>query len=275
MVVRKPIDEPVLHTCEPPFRKSEETGTSSLKAVYRAADIIRCLQRAPMTLSEIAGELDVHKSTAHRLLQALKDADLVVRSNLDRRFYLGSLISELVSDPEVTHQYLVSCALNPMKQLARFTGESIGLNILIGLSNILLFEIPSTHNLHIVAKKKVVNNLYAGSGSKVLLAQLEPKELMIAVSNLDYKPLTERTITSKEELLAQVNRIKAQGYAMCYGERIAGAMNIAVPVRNYFVPSAIGILGLESRMKPRTAEYLKALQEAGSRIEDNISSTLF
>jgi len=271
MPVRKLPTEDVLHTRKPGRKKATETETTSLKAVYRTAEVLRCLQRTPMTLSEVANELKVHKSTAHRLLQVLEDASMVIRNRLDRRFYLGSLIAELVADPDVTHQYLVSCAVHPMKRLAELTGESIGLNILIGIHSVLLYEIPSSYDLRIAAIRKVNNELHAGAHAKILLSQLNPRDLNIVVNNLNYTPFTERSTTTKEELLAQVERIRDQGYAMSYGERIREAMDIGVPISNYFVPASLGILGPESRIKPRTEEYLKAILEARTDIERNIS----
>ncbi len=274
MIPRDTPREEVLHFKRVKRQNTNEDKQSSFKAVARTAEIFRCLQRRVMTVTEIADALGIHKSTSHRLLQAMEQAGLVIRNKLNRRYYIGPLIGELVSDPDVTHEYLVACALNPMKHLSEMTGESIGLNIMIGLSCVLLYEIPSIHDLQIVAKKKVINNLHAGSGGKTLLAQLNPKELNIAISNLDFKPMTERTVTGKEELLAQIDRIREQGYAISYGERIPEAMDICIPIRNYFVPTFLGILGPENRMKPKTEEFLRSLQEAVTQIENNISETL-
>jgi IclR family KDG regulon transcriptional repressor len=274
MISRDTPREEVLHFKRIKSKRTGEDEKSSFKAVTRTAEILQCLQRHVMTVTELADALGIHKSTSHRLLQAMEKSGLVIRNKLNRRYYIGPLISELASDPDVTHEYFVSCALNPMKRLAELTGESIGLSVLIGLSWVLLYEIPSIYDLQIVAKKKIVNNLHAGSGGKILLAQLGPRELNIAVSNLDFKPMTERTITSKEELLAQIDRIREQGYAMSYGERISEAMDICVPIKNYFVPAFLGILGPENRMKPKTEEFLNFIRDAGAHIEKNIAEAL-
>lgn len=266
--------EEVLHSKRLKRHNDADAKQSPFKAVSRTADILRCLQRRVMTVTEIAEALGIHKSTSHRLLETMEKAGLITRNKLNRRYYIGPLIGELVSNPEVTHEYLVACAINPMRSLSEATGESIGLNIMVGLSCVLLHEIPSTHDLQIVAKKKVHYNLHAGSGGKILLSQLKPKELNIAVSNLDFKPITERTVIDKEELLAQIDRIRNQGYAISYGERISEAMDICVPIRNYLVPTFLGILGPENRMKPKTEPYLKLLREARDQIENNLSKAL-
>jgi len=273
-MIRKLPTEEVLHAkrVKPVKKKSKENIT--LKSVFRTAEILRSLQHGVMTLSEITSALKVHRSTALRLLRALEEAGLVIRNRADRNYYIGPLITELVSDPDVTHQYLISCALNPMKRLAEYTRESIGLNILIGMSSILLHEIPSSYELQIVAKKKVINDLHAGASSKVLLAQLNPKDLNIVVNNLSFKPLTEHTITNKEELLVQLKRIREQQYAVGYGERIPEVVSIAVPIENYIIPVSLAILGPENRVKPRIEEYLKVLQEARAEIKKNISESL-
>ncbi len=274
MIPRDIPREEILHIKRKSGKEACEDKQSSLKAVSRTAQILKCLQDGINTVTEIAAELGVHKSTSHRLLQALEEADLVVRNKLNRRYYIGSLISELASDPDVTHEYLVSCALNPMKRLAEITGESVGLNMLMGLHNVLLYEIPSRHELRLVAKRKISGDLHAGANARMLLAQLNARELGITLNNLDYRTLTERTITNKEELQAKINRIREQGWEISYGERIPEAMDIGVPIRNYFVPISLGILGPENRIKPRTQEFLAAAIEAGAQIEANISAAL-
>jgi IclR family transcriptional regulator, KDG regulon repressor len=273
MIPRDTPGEEIIHIKKKPA--DLDTGkTSSFKAIARTAQILRSLQKGEKSVTDIALELGVHKSTSLRLLQALEKADIVIRNKINRRYYIGTLIAELAADPDVTHEYLVSCAQKPMEDLSRLTGESIGLNILIGLTMVLLHEIPSIFPLQVIAKKKVVTLLHAGSSNKVLLAQLKPKDLAIALNNLSYEPITERTVTNKEELRVQIDRIREDGYSITYGERVSEAMDIAMPISNYFIPCSVGILGLESRMKPRTAEFLKAIQETRIQIEKKISETL-
>ncbi len=248
-----------------------DSQPNGLKAVFRASQILRKLRHGPMTVTEVAAELDVHKSTAHRLLGTLESAGFLMRNIFDRRYYVGPLVSELAADPIVTHQYLLSCAVLAMQHVAEVTRESVALNMLVGVYGITLHEIPSSYDLQIVGKKRVNTDLYSGAGYKALLAQLGPKELSIIVNNQSYKPRTERTIVRPEELLVQLDRVREQGYAMSYGERIPEAMNISVMVRNYMVPLALAVLGPESRMKPRTEEFLGELLAARDIVEKNIA----
>ncbi len=254
--------------------ENNDVGQTSLKAVHRTSEILRCLRKGAMTVTEIAEKIGITVSSAYRLLQTLEESGLLFRNKLNRRYYIGPSIIELLSEPNVTHQYLVSCASIPMEQLADFTGESVGLNVLVGVHGILLYEIPSKHELQIVGKQKVTSDLHAGPNYKVLLSQLNPKDLNIVVKQLSFKPLTEHTTTRKEELLVQLGGIREKEYAIGYGERIPQIMSISVPVKNYFVPVSLGILGPENRIKHKTAEFLKEIQEVRKIIESRISEAL-
>ena len=152
------------------------------------------------------------------------------------------------SNPYVTHEHLVSCASNEMRSLSGFTGESVGLNVLIGLQNVLLHEIPSTYDLQIVAKKKIANQIHAGANLKVLLSQLSNKGLKVVMANLVLEQMTEHTATDKEQLMAQLMQIRRHGYAISYSERFAGGICISVPIRNYILPTSLSILGPEIRV---------------------------
>jgi DNA-binding IclR family transcriptional regulator len=90
------------------------------------------------------------------------------------------------------------------------------------------------------------------------------------MDNIDFKPITEHTITDREQLLAQINQIRRQGFAVSYGEINASALNIAAPVNNYYLPVALGILGPESRVKPKRKEFTDELTISGNRISENL-----
>jgi IclR family KDG regulon transcriptional repressor len=244
---------------------------SAYKSVFRTAAILNCLNKGISTVSDIAENLKINKSTVYRLLQALVDAEITLRNPVNRHYYIGPLIAQIAANPGITHNTLVLCAANEMEHLSELTGESIAMNVLVGINTYILHEIPSIHDIQIVAKKSVGYNLHAGANSRILLSQLEGKELRKVINNISFVRLTERTITSKEELLEELKKIRKQEYAIGCGERAQGAMSISVPIKNYVLPASLGILGLEERMKPRTAEYIDALMKAGAHVEYNLS----
>lgn len=244
---------------------------SAYKSIYRTAAIMNCLNKGITSVSGIAAALKINKSTIYRLLQALDEAGLILRNPINRQYYIGPLITQMTENPSITHSNLVFSALKEMERLSSLTGESIAVTVLIGVYRYNLYEIPSTHDIQIVAKKSIGTDLHAGATSRILLGQLNSRELKKAISTITFTKLTERTILSKEKLLEQIKIDRKQGYGVGCSERVWGAMSISVPIKNYEVPSCIGILGLEERMIPHTEEYVKLLKESASRVELNLS----
>jgi IclR family KDG regulon transcriptional repressor len=240
------------------------------KSIYRTANILRCVSNGVNSVTEIANICNLDKSTVYRLLKTQSECGLILQDTNSRQYFIGPLITEIASNPGVTHENLVSCSINEMNRLSNLTGESIGLHILIGIRCAVLHEIPSVYDFAISAKKKIIEHLHAGANTRVLLSQLDNRELKIALANLVMEPLTEHTVTDKEQLMALIKQIKRQGYALSYGERITGAINISVPVKGYIVPASLAILGPDSRIHPKTAEFLSELIAFGKQVEQNL-----
>ena len=85
--------------------------------------------------------------------------------------------------------------------------------------------------------------------------------------------MTGNNVTDRKVLIAQLKVIKRQGYAVSYGERIAGAMCISAPIKHYSYPVALSVLGPENRLKPRAAEIKEELVTSAARITNSIVST--
>jgi DNA-binding IclR family transcriptional regulator len=249
----------------------KKANTSPFKSVFRIAAILNCFNKGICTVSDIANTLKVNKSTIYRLLQTLNEAEITMRNPINRHYYIGPLIAQIAANPDITHNTLVLCAIDEMERLSELTGESIAINALIGINTYLLHEIPSTHDIRIAGRHRISSNLHAGGACKLLLSQLSSKDLRKVLDNISFVRLTERTVTDKEKLLEQLKTIRKQGYSVGYGERVLGAMSISAPIKNYVLPVSLGILGVEDRMKPKTAEYVNACMKSAAHIEYNLS----
>jgi DNA-binding IclR family transcriptional regulator len=245
----------------------------ALRAALRTANVLTCLSHGIATVTEIAEICKLNKATVHGLLQVLCEARIVMQDPIDHRYFIGPLMTEIASNPFVTHEHLISCALNDMLSLSALSGETVALVILVGMRSVTLHEIPSTYEIKIVGKSRIADKLHAGATGKLLLSQLNSKDLKIALANLHLEPVTEYTVTRQDQLIAQIKQIKDQGYAASFGDRIIGAINISVPIKNYVLPASVNILGPDTRIRPRMNEYIQALKTAGLNIQENIKQT--
>jgi IclR family transcriptional regulator, KDG regulon repressor len=247
-----------------------ENNPTAFKLVLRVANVIDCLLLGIDSVTEISNICKVDKSTIHRLLKAMEQAGFIIKDPITHGYYIGPLITKIISNPNVTHRHLISCSLKEISYLWNLTNETIGLSVLTGVQSVQLYEIPSSFEHKISSFVNVAGKLHAGARTKVLLSLLDEKELKIAMLNMDFEYITENTITQKDKFIEQLKQIKQQGYAVSYGERIPEAISIAVPIRDYFIPAALFLIGPESRLTSRVQDYINELVACSIRIHSKL-----
>lgn len=243
---------------------------TSIRAVYRAVRILVCLSNNTNTLTEIASCCGLTKPTVFRLMKTMEELHLVTQDLITRHYYLGPLINQIASNPQANHHYLITSALEELRYLWDFSGETVELNIMVGLQYIRLHEIQSKFDLKVVQGPDPVGPIYVGATAKILLSQLNDEDLQIAIRNIEIRPVTEHSVTDKRELKKQIKQIRNQGYSISYGERILGALCISAPVKNYFWPVALSLIGPESRLEPRLEDTAEKLRSSAHQVSENI-----
>jgi IclR family acetate operon transcriptional repressor len=251
-----------------------EKAKKATGSIAHATEILICLSNDIHKISDIARQCNFSKSTVHRVLKLLEEPLLVVQDIINRRYYLGPLITQLTANPVTTHKRLITCAIDEMKHLATFSEETVALDIMIGIQYLPLHEIPSKHTLKVTQESKKIGplyaGLYAGASVKVLLMQLDEKRLKILMDNINITPETERTVTDKQLLMAQLKEIRQKGYAISYGERVQGTLSIAAPISNYILPVGLSVVGPESRLQPKVKEVIAEIKASSRRISNNV-----
>jgi DNA-binding IclR family transcriptional regulator len=257
-----------------PDKRNGATGVEkkATGSIAHAADVLTSLSNDVHTVTDIARQRGLGKSTVHRVLKLLEQSMLVVQDTTSRRYYLGPLITRLTSNPLTTHEYLIMCAAEEMKRLAHLSEETVAMDIMIGTQFFPLYEVPSRHDLRVTQESRASGPVNAGASGKVLLSQLNEKQLRNAIGSIEPARATERTVTNPELLLAQVREIRQQGYAVSFGERIDGAMCISVPIKNYSLPAVMSIVGPESRLQAKTKSVVAEMLVSARRISETIAS---
>jgi IclR family acetate operon transcriptional repressor len=243
-------------------------------SIAHAAEILICLSNDIHKVSDIARQCNFSKSTVHRVLKLLEQSQLVVQDTINRRYYISLLITKLASNAITTHKRLIMYADAEMQRLSSISEETVALDIMSGMQYLPLHEIPSQHNLRVTQESKRIGplyaGLYAGASVKVLLAQLDENRLKMLLDIIKITPVTERTVTDKELLLAQLKDICKKGYAVSRGERVPGTICVAVPIPGYILPVGLSVVGPEIRLQSKIKEVIAELKASSSRISHNI-----
>jgi IclR family transcriptional regulator, KDG regulon repressor len=245
---------------------------AAVQSIFRAAQILNCIGNRINSMSEIAAESNLSNSTVHRLLQALEDSDMVIQDPVNRKYYFGNLITKLIAEIQIPHQYLITLIKEPISSLAEETGESVSLAVLVGQQYNVLYEIPSKHKLRVVEGNK--NNVEPlqpfNAASMVLLAQLEDKELELRIRNMELTSV----IKDREDYLRRLRLIRNHGYAMNDDDTVSGSVFISVPVRGYIQPAVLTICGPLKRMQSKKTRYKTRLSESADFISKRLQETI-
>jgi DNA-binding IclR family transcriptional regulator len=245
----------------------ESTAAGSIP---RAAKILACLCGNVNTITEISNQTKFAKSTVHRILKLMEESFLVTEDPVDRRYYIGPLITRLATNPLTIHEYLIRCVIDEMKHMAKISEETVALDILFGIQIVPLYEIPSIHDIRVTDGNQKLGPLYTGAGAKVMLSQLSDEKLKTVMKYLNIPRMTENTVVDKEKLLSQIMEIRSSGYAVTHGERIPGALCISVPVYNYTSPVSFSVIGLEARFAAKEEIIIKELKASSLRLSRKV-----
>jgi DNA-binding IclR family transcriptional regulator len=241
-----------------------------VNSVYRAAEILSLLSTGKNRITDIGKELNLSKSTTHRLLKTLENCGFVFQDPVSHQYFLGHLIIELSSNPLTMHQNLIVCAYEEMKRLREVSGETVTIHIRIGMQRICLEEMQANQNIRYGVGKGSVSPIYAGSAGKILLAELTETDRSHLIRNIRLTPVGPHTITDRNKLLREIEKIEKQGYAISSGETLEGAISISVPVKAYFCPVALSIFGPKFRLGPRILSLKKEMERCAKRIGTKI-----
>jgi IclR family transcriptional regulator, KDG regulon repressor len=239
--------------------------------VARIGKILVCLGDGINTVTDISRVCGLSTSTTHRLLNTLKEPLLTIYEPGSHRYYLGPLVARLASKPRATHQYLVTSAWNEMERLSNITEETISLDIAVGIQFIHISEIYSKRPLKVLGETREIQPVIPlGAAQKVLLSEFSDKDLRFALKAASNWSTKEQYSTDFETVKRDLIRIKKEGYAISRGEAIVGALGVSAPVKHYYCPVALTILGPENRLSPRMTEIIHELTASTDRISQDL-----
>ncbi len=224
-------------------------------------------------MSEAATEIGVHRSTAFRLLGALESRGLVEQTRT-RRYRLGfgvlRLAGAVTGRMDVTRHARDVC-----ERLAQDFGETVNVAVRDGRQMLHLGQVQGSSALTVVNWVGSLTPLHATAGGKVLLAHLDPQRLDDLLGTAPFERFTEATITSREQLDADLKRVRADGYAVTAQEYELGLNAIAAPVRNVDgdVLAAVSVSGPAPRLdEARLCELAPALTRGARQISARMGS---
>ena len=243
-------------------------ATKQIQSIHRAGCCCSCWPGGVNRLEDIFPRAGLSRSTAHRLLKSLAAAGLALQDPLTRHYHLGPAILSLAANPLCTHQLLVICADNELRRLQALTGETALLLVPAGLQRLVLAVVPSPQRISFLLEVGYRSPIYDGSAGLVLLSQYAPKILATILDNIELEPLDFSTITDRQVLRQELEKIRHRGFATFTGRLKDECAAVSVPVNGYVCPVALCLIGPSFRFEPLTA--LDQMQVGARRIGQNL-----
>jgi DNA-binding IclR family transcriptional regulator len=246
-----------------PEKPAKADNNSPLERYFRALESI-AVSPGGLSVSEIAEACDLPIGTAHRLLQNLQRANLVLATGSKRKDYrLGQRLLRLLhaGSDSVWLTITVQPILNELADrfgdtcyLARLAGHKVMSIAWAAPSNGLRGYIVPGHILspHVSAAAKAILAFQPSALTDKALAGPLPK-------------MTPETRTERGEVEAAYAEVARRGYATCWNEMELGlgAIAIPIPLPDVGVIYSLGTAGLVDRLARRPEdETVRILQTA-------------
>lgn len=230
---------------------------SKVQSVDRALKILEVLSDYPdgIGISDLARELDLAKSSTHRLLATLMSRSYVTQNKKTENYSLGTKIIEL-SGSILDNLNVRNVAKSELEELCKNTNEVVHLCIYENGEVIYIdkYESNQTIRMHSrIGKRAMIHSTGVG---KVLLSGMEKEEISKIIEEKGLPAKTPKTITTYEELIKRLEKIKEIGYEIDDVENEEGIRCIAAPIFNHVgkIIASFSISGPDIRM---TREFIE------------------
>src|SRR4051794_6243852 len=194
-----------------------------------------------MALSELATRLELPPSTVHGLVRTLVAHGLVVQERGSNRYQLGPAVLRLGNVYLDTIE-LRSKAIPWAEDLARRTGYAVRTAVLLLDDVVIIHHEPRPDGSRQMPEVGIVIPAHASALGKAILAYSPADSLPNGGHPL--RSMTGETLTSRMDLTAELDALRATGLADEAEEALLGECGVAAPVFDAHadVAGAIGVV---------------------------------
>jgi DNA-binding IclR family transcriptional regulator len=236
-----------------------------IRSVVTTLSIVEHLAHAhgPVGLTELAGAIGMPKPRLHRHLRTLVELGYVAQEPRGDRygltlklFHIGRAIAEQT-------EFQVA-ARSVMPALRERAGQSVTLGQIEDDGVRIVDILRHRSNVEISSRPGTLFDFHCTAQGKVALA-FGPQRLWSSVERARLHQWTDATITDIGRLKAEVERVRARGWAVAPGEILNGINALAAPIFDGAgaLAGTIGILGSVQFVAQQPApELLEAVLDA-------------
>lgn len=201
------------------------------------------------TLQEIKSVLDISQTTAYRILSTLVRLDYLIYHDDTKRYKLSRKLLTLGFRSLNEHK-LLETVLPRLRDLRDEVQETSCFGVLGEKNGIFIEQAQGNHTFRFVLSPGKPFELHCSAPGKAIMAYLPNNVRDRYLSYMEFTRYNDRTITSSEEYLKELEIVRKHGYAIDNEEELTGVICIGSPIFNYigYPCGAIWISGPKDRL---------------------------
>ena len=200
-----------------------------LGTVTRALAILEILSKVrDANLETLAQQTGLPKTTTLRLLTTLTENKYVVKDSNDR-YYL-SMKMFAVGSRALSHLDLIDISKPIARELSVATGETVHMGILEDKRALYVLKNESNYTIRMYSRIGRSCALHSSAIGKCLMMDKGPSFLDDYAASGELVSYTPKTISTKEALATELDKVRSQGYAVDDEENEPQIVCVAAPI---------------------------------------------
>lgn len=244
------------------------------QSVLKALNILECLAAAdqPLSAQEVARQCALSRPTAYRLLVTLLTRDYVTICQESGNYQIGAKALTL-GKSFLERLDLPELAKPNLRELSQAAQETVHLAVLEGIEMLYVGKADGPQPVRMHCTIGTRNPLHSTAMGKAILAFLPLEKRIALLDQMTLAPRTSNTITGKAALLAHLERVREQGFAIDDVENEEDIRCVGAPIFDHMgsVIAAISVSGPAYRLSDARMQEISELVIQTSKV---ISSKL-
>src|SRR5271165_1402972 len=213
-------------------RSTARAGGDQVQSLMRALGLLNRIAESSddgATLTDLAQQVGLPASTAHRLLTTLEQ-ERYVRFNNEGWLWSVGVQAFVIGCTFTKTRSLAGIARPHMRHLMEDGGETVNLAVVDEGEAVYLSQVECRQMMRAFARPGSRVPLHCSAVGKAILSATSDKKLSKILHRHGMPRLTVKTIISPSALRADLERVRATGYAVDDEEHAVGLRCIAAPI---------------------------------------------
>jgi len=208
------------------------TSKSTVQALDRGVLLLQAVaQHNAVSLSDLAMQVGMPASSAHRLLMTLQQHDFVDFDENTQLWQVG-IEAFRVGSAYLTRTNFIDAARQPLRSLMEATGETANLAVMDNTEVVFVAQVETTNPVRAFFSAGTRALMHSSGIGKALLSQMPKRQLDAVLQTAGLTKYTHKTLTTPLELYEDLKVTTSRGWSFDQEERYEGMSCVGAAIRN-------------------------------------------